>query len=112
MAQVPSRRRLLFSHPRVGAVAQPGEDPEPNEDVVVVVVRVVNAEPRPVARGPLVHQSLLQEEFRAPLDGTSNGGVPFLLRDLGERGQSLPPVEGPTGRPEAVPTAVLLLRSD
>ena len=55
-------------HSRVVSVSEGREDIEPHEDVVVVVDRIVEPEPRRVRSGSLAGQTALQIELRASLN--------------------------------------------
>jgi hypothetical protein len=97
----------------VRAVAEPGQDPESDEQIVVVVMRVVNSEPRRIPDPPFVHQPVTQKELRPSLDRPTHRFVAKILRDFGKGGESLPAVERARLPPgETVPTPVRLLSSN
>src|SRR5205823_5267594 len=97
---------------RVVPIAKGGEHVQADEDIVVVMNRVVKPEPRTVRSRSLADESALEIELGAPLDRLANLGSARGLRDRRESGEGLPAVQRPSGGAEAVPSAIFLLVVD
>src|SRR5207245_4970897 len=82
---------------------------EADEDVVIVVDRIVEPKPGTVGGGPLAEETALEVELRASLDGPEDRRGPRLGRERGKTGEGFPAVQRPGAGAEAVPPAVLLL---
>src|SRR5271155_1429850 len=103
------------AQPLVVGVSEPGDDAEPHQDVVVVVVGIVEPEPGEVSLWAFLGEPAVEEELCSPLRGALDASAPLLPGEGGERAQPLPAVERPPPEGllvEAVPPAVLHLRLD
>lgn len=96
------------SQPSVAPEPELGEKVEPDEDVVVVMVRIVPPEPGRVPRA-LFEELPLEVELRPSLDGSLHLGEALRLRHNRERRQGLPGVQGAGRALRAVPAPVRAL---
>jgi hypothetical protein len=57
---------------RIGTIAEAGHYSKPDQQIVVVVGRIVNPEPRRIPDPSFVHQPAAQKELRSPLYRSTN----------------------------------------
>src|SRR5439155_3000079 len=95
----------------IPGTSEPRDDVESYQEVVVVVRRVVEPEPRSVP-SPLLEQLPLEIELRPSRDRPLHRSGPIRLRNRCERAQRFPAVEGPGLAGGTVPAPVLPLVLD
>src|SRR5206468_3355654 len=83
------------THPAVVPVSEGGEHVDPDEEIVVVVDRIVEPEPWTIRGGPLAKQVSIQVELRAPFDRAVDFRAPGGRGQRRKGGERLPAVEGP-----------------
>src|SRR2546428_7057272 len=102
---LPEKIQGKFQSP-IGPVPQRRDEIEADEEIIVVMDRVVEPIPRWVLSSLLV-QFLPQEVLRPEFDGALHALRPLRLRIHRERAHALPRVQVPTA-PETTPAAVLV----